>query len=291
MKKFLINIFKYSFLSLVILEIIIRLMGLTNDVPQRDVDKNGLQVFKKNQEGISHGEKWKVNSSGFLGHDDINGENQLLIIGDSVIENIMNPFRCRQSSIFKNKGYDVFEIGRSGVTFIEALEFYSKYKSIVKPKKTIFFIDKSDFLESIREITVFNDRTQISLENSLIYFGKIKARYLKMILYNYKTLYFVYLGYLKSIQLKKNKHNTNNHLDNSENLIIKLIEYSVKNYDLKNCLFVFRGVNDFRNEFLKLNIKFIELNLKGKEFTVSEKDLHWNCKGHKKASELILENL
>ena len=62
-----------------------------------------MQVFKKNQEGISHGEKWKVNSSGFLGHDDINGENQLLIIGDSVIENIMNPFQCRQSSIFKNK--------------------------------------------------------------------------------------------------------------------------------------------------------------------------------------------
>jgi len=289
MKKFLFELISFSAITLILLEVLIRLLMLTNDVPQRDIDKFGLQVFQKNQKGFSHGEKWNVNNNGFLGHNEINGANQLLIIGDSFVENIMNPFECRQSNLFKKSNFNVFEIGRSGITFIEALEFYSKYKPYVNPKKTIIIIDNSDFEESIQEIKKLNDRTQISLNDNKIVFGKIKAKYLKKILYNYKTLYYSYLRFLKS---KENKNIINvKDIRNTNELIIKLIVYSVRNYDLNSCLFAFRGQNNFNELFNKLNLEFIELNLNGPQFMYSKKDSHWNCKGHKKASELILSKL
>ena len=291
MKRFIIKIFEFSIVVLILLEIVVRLFTLTNDVPQRDLDENGLQVFQKNQEGQSHGHKWKVNSNGFLGNNDIKGRNQVLIIGDSFVENIMNPFECRQSSLFKKAGYDVFEIGRSGITFIESLEFYSKYKSEVNPKISIFVIDNSDFEESIEEINKLNDRVQISLKTSKLSIGKIKAKYLKKILYNYKTLYYLYLKYLKSQKSNITSQSKEvNHSNEEISLFInKLIKISIQNYDLKDCLFVFRGENDFKELFSQLNLNFIELDLKGVEYMYSKNDSHWSCKGHQIASEKILE--
>jgi len=291
MKKFIIKLIKYSIVVLILLEIVVRLFTLTNDVPQRDIDENGLQVFRKNQEGQSHGHKWKVNSSGFLGHNEIKEPNQLLIIGDSFVENIMNPFECRQSSFFTKNGYNVFEIGRSGITFIESLEFYSKYKLKVNPKISIFFIDNSDFEESIQEINKLNDRVQISLKTSQLSLGKIKAKYLKKILYNYKTLYYLFLKYLKSQKANITSQSKEvNHSNEETSLFVnKLIRISNQNYDLKDCLFVFRGENDFKELFNQLNLNFIELNLKGIEYMFSENDSHWSCKGHQIASEKILE--
>mgnify|MGYP000739826712 FL=1 len=203
----------------------------------------------------------------------------------------MNPFECRQSNLFKKAGYDVFEIGRSGITFIESLEFYSKYKSKVNPKISIFIIDNSDFEESIQEINKLNDRVQISLKTSKLSLGKIKAKYLKKILYNYKTLYYLYLKYLKSQKSNITSQSKEVNQSNEEiSLFInKLIRISNQNYDLKDCLFVFRGENDFKELFNQLNLNFIELNLKGVEYMYSENDSHWNCKGHKIASEKILE--
>ena len=292
MKRFIIKIIKYSIVVLILLEIVIRFFTLTNDVPQRDLDENGLQVFQKNQEGQSHGHNWKVNSSGFLGHNKVKGENQILIIGDSYIENIMNPFKCRQSSFFKKNGYDVFEIGRSGITFIESLEFYSKYKSKVNPKISIFIIDNSDFEESIQEINKFNDRVQISLKASKLSLGKIKAKYLKKLLYNYKTLYYLYLKYLKSA-IRQNNNQTKKENINGQSLTLvkELLSYTNKNYDLNDCLFVFRGYNDYKDEFNQLKLDFIELDLKDNKYNYSIKDSHWNCYGHEIASKKIMDYL
>ena len=291
MKKFILQIVKYSLIVIILLEIVVRMFSLVNDTPERDIDQNGLQVFKKNQEGKSHGEKWRVNDSGFLGHNDINGENQVLIIGDSFVENIMNPFDCRQSSFFKKDGFDVFEIGRSGVTFIEGLEFYNKYKSNVNPRKTIFIIDNSDLEESVWEIQEFKDRVQISLTHLTISESIIKYKYLKKILYNYKTLYFLYLKHLNHQKLNPRPKQVKYRSQKSRDLILKLIDYSDENYDLENVLFVFRGSNDFKVNFNQKKINFIELNLMGENFKFSKSDSHWNCYGHKIASEKILNYL
>ena len=108
MKKFLKKITFHTIISLIIIEVAVRVFSLTNDVPHRKKDKFNLQVFIENQKGISNGHNWKTNEYGFLGHSDLNGGNQLLVIGDSFIENIMNPFNCRQSQLFRNKGFKVF---------------------------------------------------------------------------------------------------------------------------------------------------------------------------------------
>ena len=163
MRRFIFLIFWYSLALLVLVEITIRAFSLTNDVPMRKINEFGLQVFKENQSGFYGGFNWKVNSDGFLGHNDKSGDNQILLIGDSFVENIMNPFSCRQSSLFKDIGYQVFEAGRSGMTFIETLEFNKHLKPFVRPLKSIFIIDNIDFYESIAEIRKFNDRCQISI--------------------------------------------------------------------------------------------------------------------------------
>lgn len=291
MKKFIVQIIKYSLIVLILLEVVVRVFSLVNDTPERDIDQNGLQVLKKNQEGKSHGEKWRVNESGFLGHNDTNGENQVLIIGDSFVENIMNPFNCRQSSLFKKAGYDVFEIGRSGITFIEGLEFYNKYKSNVNPRETIFIIDNSDLKESVSEIQELKDRVQISLTHLTISESIIKYKHLKKILYNYKTLYFLYLKKMKSQKLNHRPKQVKYRSQKSRDLILKLIDYSDENYALEKVLFVFRGSNDFKAYFDQKKINFLELNLMGEEFNFSESDSHWNCYGHKMASEKILNYL
>ena len=163
MKEFFKQILFYVITLIILLEGSIRLFSLTNDVPMRKMNSRGLQIFRENQSGFSHGFSWSVNKDGFLGHNDKNGDNQLLIIGDSFIENIMNPFSCRQSSLFSESGYSVFEVGRSGITFIEALEFLKYFDPIVNPKNIVIFLDNSDFKESIVGIKKLNDRGQISL--------------------------------------------------------------------------------------------------------------------------------
>ena len=63
-----------------------------------------------------------VNEYGFLGQSPkIKSKKTILIIGDSMIENIMNPNSCHLDIIlnkyFENK-INLFEVGRSGMTLI-----------------------------------------------------------------------------------------------------------------------------------------------------------------------------
>ena len=293
MKKFLKKITFHTIISLIIIEVAVRVFSLTNDVPHRKKDKFNLQVFIENQKGISNGHNWKTNEYGFLGHSDLNGENQLLVIGDSFIENIMNPFNCRQSQLFRNKGFKVFEIGRSGITFIEGLEFYKSYKPIVKPRKTFFFINNSDFIESIKEINSYKDRCQIELKTKKIFKGEIRYKNLKKILYNYKTLYYLYIKFLKSTN--KLRQNFNNNIQSTDtqinkNMVGKLIKFSTQNYNLDEIVFVFRKSNFFKKEFKENNLEFLELEIHGDKF-IFNNDSHWNCIGHQYANEKIIKYL
>ena len=303
MSKFIINILAYCFLLIGVLEITIRTFSLTNDVPQREKDINGLQVFKKNQEGIAFGHQWKVNSDGFLGHNDKGGTNQLMIIGDSFIAGFHNPFGCKQSSIFKSYGFDVFEIGRPGITFIEAIEFYKFYEPLVNPHKTIFLIANSDLKESIFEIKKKSDMSQFSVTTKEVYRGEIKAKRLKKVLYNFKTLYYLFLKYKKSNNSSKtpffNEKTKNfnektkraNEIRSNDNEKISImLDYIGYKYNLSNCLFVFRDKNDYKLFFEKNNINYLELKMSDKRFKIKNNN-HWNCLGHKVAAKKIFNNI
>lgn len=291
MRRFLFLIIKYFIALLLFLEIIIRIFPFTNDVPMRKINEFGLQVFRENQSGFFEGFIWEVNSDGFLGHNDKNGENQIMILGDSFVENIMNPFSCRQSSLFKDKGYQVFEVGRSGMTFIELLEFFKYLKPLVNPSKSVFIIDNIDFYESIVEIKKFNDRCQISIPDNEIYKGQIKYKNLKKILYNFKTLYYLYDKFRKSKKSEIKKQNIDKEIETRQNYTFKLLEFANENYDLNNSLFVFRNKNDFSESFRELNLEYIELNINNQEDLTFENDNHWNCNGHLKAFKKINNHL
>lgn len=291
MRRFLFLIIKYFIALLLFLEITIRIFSFTNDVPMRKINEFGLQVFHENQSGFFEGFIWEVNPDGFLGHNDKNGENQIMILGDSFVENIMNPFSCRQSSLFRDKGYQVFEVGRSGMTFIELLEFFKYLKPLVNPSKSVFIIDNIDFNESIVEIKKFNDRCQISTLDNEIYKGEIKYKNLKKILYNFKTLYYLYDKFRRSKKSEIKKQITNKEAETRRNYIVKLLEFANENYDLNNSLFVFRNKNDFSKSFRELNLEYIELNINNQEDLTFENDNHWNCNGHLEAFKKISHHL
>lgn len=291
MKRFVLLIIRYSIVLIVLLEIAIRTFSFTNDIPMRKINEYGLQVFKEGQSGLFRGFNWKVNTDGFLGHNDKNGEYQILILGDSFVENIMNPSSCRQSSLFKDKGYQVFEAGRSGMTFIELLEFYKHLKPVVTPLKSVFIIDNVDFYESIIEIKKFNDRCQISILDKKIHKGEIKYKYLKKILYNFKTLYYLYDKFRRSVNTEIKEQNIDKEKNASQNLIIELIQFAKENYDLDGTLFVFRDKNKFSQSFHENDLEYIELRISNQEGLTFKNDNHWNCNGHLNAFNQIYNHL
>ena len=257
-------------------------------MPQRKIDQNGLQTYIINQSGYFSENKWKVNKYGFLGLSDTNFENQILIIGDSMIENIMNPLECNQGYLLKEKlgeTFGVFEIGRSGITLIEALEFKKKYEAIVNPYKTIIFINQNDIEESISNISRLPDRLQINVVSGQL--EKVRIRYpvLKKILYNIKILYYLYLkGVFAINKLEVNviKQNTSN-----SSYIKNLISIINSKYNLNELIFVINSNNDnliSNIEKLKIKNKII---LDPFNNWYIEGDGHWNCYGHKKVSELV----
>src|SRR5690606_11881308 len=118
-------------------------------------------------------------------------------VGDSYIENIMNPMACNQgtflNSYFKNIGF--FEAGRSGVTFIEAMEITNLLDSTIHPDLHLVYVSSDDFHESIANEHRYADRMQIDVASGVIMNGALKAPGAKKILYNWKLLYYLYLRF------------------------------------------------------------------------------------------------
>ena len=116
----------FSYILFLTGEVIIRVFNLVSDIPERYADEYGVQRYKPGQSGRFKDvkSKWHVNDYGWVGTSKIENDTVISIIGDSYIENLMNPMECNQGSILKSyyPNYSFFEAGRSGVTFIEAME-------------------------------------------------------------------------------------------------------------------------------------------------------------------------
>src|SRR5690606_2644800 len=122
-------------------------------------------------------EKWNVNKYGWLGtHGNIK-DSTISIIGDSYIENIMNPIKCNQGSILKQyfPDYSFVEAGRSGVTFIEAMEISKILEMEIRPKYQLIYLSENDFYESISELNRYTDRLQISIKDQKLLPARLRA--------------------------------------------------------------------------------------------------------------------
>lgn len=163
----------------------------------------------------------------------------------------MNPIECNQGSLLKSllPNYSFFEAGRSGVTFIEAMEISKILDIEVAPTYQLLYLGGDDFYESISEITRYNDRLQLSIENQKLLPNQLKSPGLKKILYNIKSLYYLYQKYPIFVD-KQNKgelpkaHQENNKFDS--NVFNKLFTFCSNNYHLKKLIFVFHPNTDDR---------------------------------------------
>ena len=103
------------------------------DLPQRTIDEYGIQKYYANQSGYWKGgeHKWMFNELGWPGELPEDYDNLITVIGDSFIENFMNPNECHQSKLLKKglNNHNFIEAARSGVSFIEAMEISKQFDS------------------------------------------------------------------------------------------------------------------------------------------------------------------
>ncbi len=300
MRKFLITISVFIFFLGITGEIIIRIFRLVPDIPERYIDDYGIQRYKPLQSGYytKAKNKWYVNDYGWLGTHEIKKESTISLIGDSYIENIMNPIECNQGSILQAyfPDYAFFEAGRAGVTFIEAMEISKILEKEVKPKYQLLYLGKSDFLESISEIQKYNDKLQISIKEKKICKAQLKSTGLKKILYSFKLAYYLYLRFPIFVEEQNKKALPDNNSINSVNVsfISELLEYCSEHYNLENLIFVLHpNTNSSIIELIKAhNIKFIVLDSSNdKPWELGSYDGHWSCYGHNQICKQIFPRL
>lgn len=302
MKKFLIRLFVFTFVIGVAGELIIRVYKLVPDIPRLYVDKTGIQRYVPGQTGYytKAKTKWVVNKYGWLGTADTSKDTVVSIIGDSYIENIMNPVSCNQGNLlkFQIKNYSFFEAGRSGVTFIEAMQISKLLDSTIQPKMHLIYLNTGDFPESSSLDQRYTDRVQIDLSTNTILNGNSKSPGLKMILYNIKLLYFLYLRFSPFDDAK----NKEDHKEITERIVEvkpefdgrdvnKLFAYCIENYDMEKVIFVFhpgteKTIIKLANQY---HIKNIVLNADKdkRSWALNANDKHWSCYGHTQVAKQI----
>lgn len=297
MKKFMIMLLSFLLFLTLSGELIVRVLKLTPDIPHLYVDQTGIQRYVPGQTGYfsEANAKWEVNNYGWLGVADTENESIISIIGDSYIENMMNPISCNQGSILKSyfKDYGFFEAGRSGVTFIESMQITKLLDSTIKPKMHLIYVAADDFSESNATYRL-KDRMQLNLASNTIVNGELKAPGLKKILYNFKVFYYLYLRFPLFVS-EKNKESHTETVKKVKTIdydgLKRILNYCQKNYDLSKIVLVFHPDTPQEIDSLARNYGFstIKLNTTGdeKSWAVSSADGHWSCYGHHEVAKQI----
>jgi hypothetical protein len=302
MKKLLKNIILFSLIALVVGEVVVRLTHAISDIPQRTIDAHGIQKYLPNQDGYWKGgdHKWVVNKLGWPGELPQSNDNLIMIIGDSFIENFMNPNECHQSAYLKEnmKDYNFMEAGRSGVSLIEAMEI-SKQIDSLKPVHSLIYVNDEDFYESISQIKPMNDITQLNIESKTIKHGKMKSPGLKKVLYSWKLMYYFYNRFPLSDLLKsdnKPKVTTPETEEEGADYSKELTELSAfikQNYTISNKTLVFHP--NSKESIISIckaaGFNIILLDSSNDDTWTFDYDPHWTCYGHEKAAQQISEKL
>ncbi len=304
MIKFLKNIVVFLLITIIIGEVVVRMTHAVTDIPQRTIDDSGIQKYFPNQDGYWKGgdHQWVVNKLGWPGELPTSNDNLITIIGDSYIENFMNPNECHQSVFLKDNmnNYNFMEAGRSGVSLIEAMEI-SKQTDTLNPKHTLIYVNNNDFLESIYEVKPLSDITQVNLKDNSIIYGKMKAPGAKKVLYKWKLLYYFYNRFPLSGNNKKESKeepktipikNLDSKAKHSDK-ILKLINYINTNYEIKNKTLVFHpNSNQMIIEMCKsASFNVIVLDSSNDKDWTFGYDTHWTCYGHERVAEQVSESL
>jgi hypothetical protein len=297
MNKFITSVLIFIFFGVVTGEIVVRLLRLVNDVPQRTIDVNNIQKYLAGQHGYWNqgAHQWHINKLGWSGRLPKSYKNLISIIGDSYIENFMNPDECHQGVLLKQRlpGYNFIEAGRSGVSFIEAMDI-SKSVDTLSPKFHLLFMNNSDFTESIKSISAITDITQLDLERGVLIPGVMKYPVLKRAMYSSKFAYYIYTRFLIA---KFAKPSGNIKLENSASKHYKeiqmLFQYVKNNYVIQNKVLVFHPGTErsIINSAKSIGFKTIELNSSKDKSWSFEGDPHWTCYGNRMVATQVSKEL
>ncbi len=305
MVNFLKQILIFLIFGLIIGEIIARVFVLTSDIPQRMIDGSQVQKYIPGQVGYWKGgsHQWQINEKGWPGPLPDNYDNLITIIGDSFIENFMNPDECHQMAYLKElfPEHNFMEASRSGVSFIESMEIAKQLDSL-NPQYQLIYLFDSDFEESIVQLEKLNDITQLDLDKNEIVYGEMKSPGLKKLLYSWKFVFYLYRRFPLNLRMNiDKKSNDNEKIDDKDlsrmedlSLYRKLLEYVTANYDIDNKILVFRpGSNEDLIETTKeYGFKTISLDdSKDSNSWSFDYDHHWNCYGHNQVSLQIAKYL
>lgn len=307
MRKFFKNIILLLLIAIVIGEAVVRLTHAVADIPQRTIDRHGIQKYFPNQEGYWKGgeHKWIINKLGWPGELPQSYNNLIMVIGDSFIENFMNPNACHQSVLLKEKmkDYNFMEAGRSGVSLIEAMEI-SKQTDSLNPIHFLIYVNDEDFLESISQIKLMEDITQLNIETNTIEYGEMKAPGLKKVLYTWKLMYYLYNRFpldvfFKTENIDGNINNPEVAIESNKNVlefkteITQLLDYIKRNYVVSNKTLVFHPNSNKTIIQIceKIGFNTIPLDSSNDETWTFDYDGHWTCYGHKKVSEQVEYNI
>jgi hypothetical protein len=289
---------------MIIGEAVVRLTHAVTDIPRRTIDDSGIQKYFPNQNGYWKGgdHHWVVNKFGWPGELPNSYDNLINIIGDSYIENFMNPNECHQSVFLKENmpAFNFMEAGRSGVSLIEAMEI-SKQLDTLNPVHTLIYVNNNDFLESIVEVKSLSDITQVNLTDNEIVYGKMKSPGAKKVLYTWKLLYYFYNRFPLEVSSKKeikDKPEENSIKDSKpqtqhSNKVLKLINYIKANYNTSSKTLVFHPNSNKEIIEMCKNGGFNVIVLDSshdKDWTFGY-DTHWTCYGHEKVAEQISKSL
>ena len=276
-------------------EIIIRSAHVMSDIPQRTIDEYGIQKYFPNQSGYwkGGGHKWLVNELGWPGELPDSYDNLITIIGDSFIENFMNPNECHQSKLLKERSnkYNFIEAARSGVSFIEAMEI-SKQLDSLNPKMQLIYVSDKDFRESVSSIKLLKDITQFNIESNKVVYGEMKASGAKKILYNWKLLYYFYSNFLvdfsfKKVSNKKEKPSIN--INSNIKDYSYLLNYVKANYSINDKVLVFHpnSKSEVIDACEKVGFNILILDSTKDRSWSFDHDSHWTCYGHGRVADQV----
>lgn len=304
MKLLFKNILVFCIVGLLLGEVIARIFHTTSDIPSRTIDQNKIQKYKPNQTGswIKGTHSWLINEEGWPGPLPKSKEKLITIIGDSYVENFMNPIECRQSLLLKNMmpNYNYYEASRSGISFIEAMEIASQLDTL-NPIKQLVYVHDGDFLESVAQIKKMSDITQYDIMQKKIIPGVLKSPGLKKILYNWKFMYYLYTNYSFAPSTKKEeKAETKKSSNERVSTVVKhkdkikqLLSFVQETYKINTIVLVFRPNADPELLELLQNLNFNLLLLvddKKKAWSFKH-DAHWTCVGHEEAAKQVKNTL
>lgn len=267
---------------------------------------NGIQKYLPGQRGLwsSGSHAWEINDYGWPGPAPSSTDHLVTLIGDSLIENFMNPPSCQQAALLseKLKHRSFLQVARSGATLIEYMEFAREMEALYSPDIQLVFVKDSDLAESL--VSKGRERyvTQVDLKRRAVIPGTLKAPGLKKALYSCKVAYLLYIEWSKYLNARSRRSrgmaDGEKIQDDSTSLTreetTQLFAFIKNNYETDRLVFVLppRTRSHTRRSLRDGGIEVLQLSDQGKDWAwVKGDDSHWNRVGHEAASDQIVSYL